>query len=269
MMGLLLFLGCGPSYTVIEGDTALSDLDDATDPADSGDTADSADEAMWDGASLVVLSPESGDFLPLGDDAAFEAVVYDADGQEMDFDEITWASDVDGAWTPTGAAFTDDTLGVGTHALTATARLPNGDRLAYTVGGVLVQSPYAGIYVGTLSVIATGDYNGQTISTGCSGAATITVDAEGETATGESDCLLVLGTYELDMAFLVDLDNAEGTLGGVIAADIYGYTYDFDAAGTMDEDGALSAAFTGDLFGYATIDGSVDATRVTRDVSGQ
>jgi hypothetical protein len=199
--------------------------------------------------------------------AAFEAVLYDADGEEIDFDDVSWTSDVDGCWAPVGASFDNDTLGVGTHTLTASATLPNGDRLSFAVGGVLVQSPYAGVYVGDLSVSLAGDYNGQTLSAGCSGGVTIVVDAEGETATGESGCLLSLFGYELDTSYVLDLENSEGDLDGVAAVDLTWFEYPFAATGALTEDGDMEAAFSELVYGYLQVDGTVAATRITRDLS--
>lgn len=264
-MLILLLAACGPSYKVV-ADEGTEDLDGTSDTADTGEDEAELDE-LWADATLVVLSPGSGDFLPYGEAAEFEAVVYDAAGDETDFEEITWKSDVDGAWTPSGGLFEDDSLGVGTHALTATALLPNGDRLAYTVGGVLVQSPYAGIYVGTLTTTVTIEYEGTPYSVGCSGAATVTVDAEGEAVVGDADCVLALQGQEVELAFLFDLENDEGDLAGVATAEVYGYGLDYDATGAMDDEDNLAVAFTGDLFGYGTLEGSLEATRVSRDVS--
>ena len=75
--------------------------------------------------------------------------------------------------TGSGLSFSDDTLGVGTHAITAEVSLPNGDRLSYTNGGILVQSIYAGTYAGLFDSTVTYD----TYSLGCAGAATLVVGA--------------------------------------------------------------------------------------------
>lgn len=257
---ILLASACQNGVKVSTGDTSGSDLDSASDTAGGSDTADS-DWHEYDGATLVVRSPASGDFLPWAEDASFVAELHAADGSVMPFDDIVWTSDIDTAWTITGANVVDDTLDVGTHALTATAQLPNGDRLAYTIGGVLVQSPYAGIYTGTLAIDASYD----TYALGCSGATTITVDAYGETATGDASCLLSLGGYDIDTAYLFDYTNDAGVLSGSSSIDLGFYQYDIDTAGTLDTDGNLTADFTADIAGLALV-GNVTATRVTRDL---
>jgi hypothetical protein len=260
-----LLLACSPNYTIAV-DTGGGDLDEDTAAAE--DSAAEVDDAYWNGARLVIEAPTSGAFLPYGDTADFRAVVLDAEGNETGFTDIRWSSDVDAAWAPVGGALQDGALDVGTHALTATAELPNGDRLAYTVGGVLVQSAYAGIYVGDLSVVLSGDYNGQTISAGCSGGTTLTVDAYGETISGESGCLLSLFGYDIDSAYDFDLSNDTGVVTGDSAVDLGFVEYPFDTTGTLSEDGELSASFGELVYGYLDVQGSIAATRITRDLSG-
>lgn len=277
-MFLTLLLACTQTTVLLKDDTGGGDLDDDTavdtgsDTVDTGDTGETQetgdtgeteeDTSMWDDATLVIHSPASGAFLPWAVPSTFSATVYDATGAATDFDEITWTSDIDSAWGITGREVEDDALDVGVHALTATARLPNGDRLAYTVGGVLVQSPYAGVYTGTLTVnLAYDKY-----AAGCAGGATLVVDAYGETVTGESACVLSLAGYELDTSWVFDYANTTGALDGTAGADLTWFTYDFDSTGTVTEEGELTGSWAGDVYGTLTVDGSFEATRVSRDV---
>lgn len=239
------------------GDTASED----TAPVDTGPTEEELD-AIWGDAQLVITSPGSGDFLPLGEPATFTAEVRDADGSLLDFDEIKWASDVDTAWTPVGASF-EDTLAVGTHAITASAMLPNGDRLAYTIGGVLVQAEDAGIYAGSVQVDITVEYDGTPYTVSCLGSTTITVDAAGELATGESSCTVALFGYDTEAAQDIELEVADGALSGEVALDLSWFSVDFDASGSVG-DGALTASWTDDVYGYATVEGTLEATRISR-----
>ncbi len=254
---------CQNGVKVSTGDTAGLDLDSAGDTGSGGDDTADSDWHEYDGATLVILSPASGDFLPWSEDATFAAEIHAADGTVMDFDAISWSSDVDAAWGVTGSNVVDNMLDVGTHALTATANLPNGDRLAYTIGGVLVQSPYSGIYTGTLVIDASYD----TYALGCSGATTLTVDAYGETVTGDAGCLLSLGGYDIDTAYIFDYANDAGVLSGSSSIDLGFYQYDIDTEGTLDTDGNLEAEFTTDIAGFG-IAGTLTATRVTRDLEG-
>ncbi|MSP54238.1 MAG: hypothetical protein EXR69_01325 [Myxococcales bacterium] len=262
---LLAASGCTNAMKVVNSDTGAGDLDsgDTAEGLDSGDTGADSDWHEYDDASLVILSPASGDFLPWSEEATFAAEVHSADGSVMDFDDISWSSDIDGAWSINGRSVQDSALDVGTHALTATANLPNGDRLAYTIGGVLVQSPYSGIYAGTLQIDLTYD----TYTFGCAGSTTITVDAYGESVTGDAACLLSVSGYDLDTAYILEYENLDGVLSGNSAIDLVYTEYDIDTTGTLDTDGNLAADFTADVLGM-TLDGTLTATRITRDLSG-
>lgn len=259
----LFLLACSDKVTVIGGDTAVGIVDTAA------DTAETAEDVDYTGATLVITSPRSGEFIPLGEEARFTAEVRNPQGEPLPFEEITWASDVDGAWTLSGGSVTDATLSVGTHAITATASLPNGDRVGFGVGGILVQSAYAGVYVGTLSVEGTADYNGTPIVTACSGALTLVMDEQGVAAIGESACPLNLFGFEVDTAYAFDLENDDGTLDGSTEVQLYGWgAVSFEVTGEVSQDGTMSAAFEGDVFGLLSVAGDFDAVRVTRDVSG-
>ena len=241
------------------GDTAPVD----TAPVDTGPTEEELD-AIWGDARLVVSSPSSGDFLPLGEAAHFEATVVNADGDVLPFEEITWSSDVDSAWELTGENVDDASLAVGTHALTAEARLPNGDRLANTVGGILVQAEDAGIYTGDVMVDVTVEYDGTPYTVSCIGSTTIIVDPYGELASGDSSCTIALFGYDTEAAQIIDLEVSAGALSGDVDLDLSFLSYGFDAAGTIG-DGELEASWTDDVYGYAEVAGSLAATRVSRD----
>ena len=134
LLGLSLAItGCSPKYNVLGIDT------------------DDEEEAEFDysNATLRIVQPKSGTFVPYNEISNFEAELLDKDGNILELDDVNWSSSVDTAWDPTGRSFDDDSLDVGLHDLTAQIELPNGDRLAYSVGGVLVQSVWAGTYVGT------------------------------------------------------------------------------------------------------------------------
>lgn len=260
-MSFFLLVACSDTVIVDRGgETVGSD-----DPVE--DTAAAALDAEWSGASLVVNSPLSASFLPLGETATFSATVYGADGQPKEFDDITWSSDVDTDWALTGPSVDDANLGVGVHAITAEAQLPNGDRLASTMGGILVQSIYAGVYTGELLITASGDYNGTAYSVGCSGPLTLVVDAEGETVTGDAGCLIALFGYELDTTYLFDLQNDDGELSGEAAIDLTYFEYGVETLGSLSEEGALDGDFSADVYGYVQMEGVYSATLLTRDLS--
>lgn len=264
LLPLLSLFACAPDYKV-EGEVQDTGVPSGAD-ADSGATDDSEAflDEVWAGATLRVLAPASGDFLPLGEPADFEAVVYDGAGNPTDFTDITWTSDIDGAWAPIGKLFEDATLSVGTHALTATAKLPSGDTLAYTIGGVLVQHEDAGTYVGTLQIDASIEYDGQAYVVTCNGALTMVVDQEGEVAEGESTCLLSLFGYDLDLEYQLDLENDEGALAGEANAVVFGYELPSEFEGEIG-DGLISGGFEAEIIG-TPLTGTVEAERITRSV---
>jgi hypothetical protein len=191
--------------------------------------------------------------------------VRDTDGDELDWDAIDWSSSADSGWAFTAAAFSDDTLSVGKHDITASTQLPNGDRLAMTVGDVLVQSPYAGTFTGTVYVEVTIDYKGVPYTVSCAGATTIIVDQTGEAIGGDSTCLISLMGYDMDMALALDAANDDGVVDGEMAVNMVIFDVGIAAEGSVTEDGELYVEFADNVMGYADIAGNVDASRISRD----
>jgi hypothetical protein len=246
-------------------DTGPDTTDSEPDTTDTGepDTTDTGElDPAWDTAMLHIRSPTSGAFVPMEDDAEFEAVVLDEDGDELDWDAIDWTTSADAGWAYTGASFSAP-LEVGEHDITASTRLPNGDRLAMTVGDVLVQSAYAGTYTGTVYVEITIEYNSTPYTMSCAGATTIIVDREGEAAVGDSTCLVSLMGYDMDLALSMDTANDDGELDGEMAVSMILFDLGIAASGEVTEDGELSLSFADES--YIAIAGSVSATRLSRD----
>lgn len=241
---IFALLACSSDNLVVPADTAV------------------VDEELWAGASLVVESPQSGQFVPVEDGTDFVAYLVDEAGEPIEFEEITWTSDQDD-WTVIGTNVDDDTLVVAVHDLTATAELPNGDRLSHTIGGVLVQSHYAGTYAGDMKV----DMAAQGYEVGCSGAATIVIDAYGQAVQGSSGCLLSLQGFEIDSAFVLDVQNDDGDLSGEISVDVMGYELPMEFEGDVTEDGVLTGDFEGDVFGQAEFSGVIEVTRISRETT--
>lgn len=233
------------------------------DIADTDVVEDEPTFEEYDDATLRIVAPTSGAFLAIEEPQTFEAELLDAAGAPLPFTDITWTSSQDAAWTPVGLVITDKPLDVGVHDVTAEAALPNGDRLAHTIGGLRVQSWYAGTYTGlfTADVLA----NGYTVT--CSGAATLFVDKHGEKATGNAECVISLNGYDLPATFAFDLDNDDGDLSGVANIDLSFFSVPLEATGSLDRTtGVAEIAFGGDVYGFATVDGAVDADRVSLDV---
>jgi hypothetical protein len=234
-----------------------------------GDTDTDADPfAAYDGADLRITAPGSGDLLFLEEEQHFAAEVRDSAGGAMAFDEIAWTSSADAAWLPTGATFSEPALVPGMHEITAEASLPNGDRVAHTIGGVRVQSKWAGTYAGLFTSAVHTEYQNTPITVTCTGAATLTVDLLGEHATGTSDCLLSLNGVDVPASYLFELDNDDGELTGTANLDLLFTEVPYEATGSIDpETFVLTIAFAGDIPVVGTVEGGVDADRVSLDVT--
>ena len=233
----------------------------STSTTTSSATTSTIETTLYDEVVLRIVSPDSGEFLALGETHTFEAELVNPDGTVVDYDEIVWSSSYDSAWLPVGALFEDATLDVGVHDITAEVELPNGDRLAHTVGGVLLQSVYAGTYSGLFS--SSTEYQGFPL--GCSGVANLVVDPYGETVIGDASCVAMLYTFEVELAYLFEIENSEGDLFGVTNADLFGvFEWPFDSEGALSEDGLMEFAF-GDDLGDIIMEGTVEAERVSLD----
>lgn len=260
----LLFIGlsaCSESKVI-----GIVDGIDTAEPSteEEAPATEAEDVSRWDGASLVVEQPLSGDFLPYGEAADFVASIYSADGERMDFDDIQWRSNIAEDWSLTGADISDDSLDIGSHAITAEAILPNGDRLLSTMGGVLVQHEDAGIYVGDIRADITLSWDGTDYTAGCIGALTMIVDAYGESAVGDSSCVVSLLGFEQELTYNFDMIVDEGNLTGAAAVDLIVFSVDFDINGSITE-GVMTGSWENSDF--VEIAGDLNATRITRDIS--
>lgn len=281
IFALFCFVGCAPNYELgakegdvgasgsISGDDDLGDVDDGgNEDSDTGEAVIEDDFSEYDGANLVIFSPRSGDFIPFGESAEFEAVIFGTSGYVLPFDDIIWNSDLDSSWNQTGASFENDSLKIGTHSLRVEAELPNGDRLNYSVGGVLVQHQNAGTYVGNMRLSVSVDLEGIPIGASCIGGAVITVDQAGENATGESTCYLdLLGYLELELRhkFEYEIDEASVDGDAIVALDFVGFDLPYTSFGLIDA-GELGTEWSGELLSFADFEGTLAVERISRSV---
>jgi hypothetical protein len=249
MLLVLSLIACSNDYLVIDANTEDSGLSEE-------------ELELYDGAELVIDSPLSGDFIAIEDGGTLIARVVDAEGNELEFQDIQWATSVDDGWALEGPSHEGAELEIGTHALTATAVLPNGDRLAYTVGGVLVQSVYAGTYTGEMRVAV----SAQGISTGCAGATTVVIDQTGEALYGLGSCFISIQGFDIDGAYVLEGDNDQGDMEGSVSVNLLGFDVPMDISGEVTEDGVLTGDFAGDVFGQAEFEGTLAMTRLSREV---
>lgn len=228
---------------------------------------DSDEFAAYDGADLRITAPGSGDLLLIEESHTFTAEVRDAAGVVMPYDAIAWSSSADAAWVPTGATFEDDTLAPGLHELTAEASLPNGDRVAHTIGGVRLQSKWAGTYAGLFTSAVHTQYQNQPITITCAGAAALVVDLLGEDVTGGADCVISLNGNDVPVTYVFELQNDDGELTGTANLDLLFTEVPYEATGAIDpETFELTLAFGGEIPVLGTTDGAVAADRVSLDV---
>ena len=279
LLGLTVgVLGCSPDYGVeIDGEGLTAEPIEGTQDDEQGDEAeeDPNDEVdpeiaeAFEDAIIRIVYPPSGEFLPYGETHTFEAVITNPDGEALDFGEIAWTSDADDAWLPEGDVFDTDTIDVGTHNITAEATLPDGSRVAHTVGGVLVQHENAGTYVGDMIIEMDLEYGGTPVGTSCIGAALIVIDEYGELAEGSSACTLdVLGYFstEINHSFEYDIED-EGLAGNAfVVIPFLGFGLPFDSEGEI-VDGQLTSDWEGSFADYIDLSGTLDVTRLTREIT--
>ena len=243
---LLALVACGGELGIGARDTDGADVDPAT----------------YDGATLRIVQPQSAGFVPLGANTEFVAELRDADGGVLDtFTGIEWESDADPGWVQSGLSFSDDSIDVGVHNITATAELPNGDRVAHTIGGVLVQHEDAGTYVGTFRA----SMSFQNIPIACAGAAVFVVEPYGKGIDGTADCLASAGGFDIPLDFTVNAENDGGSVAGLATATIIAFDVEFPAEGSLGGDGpTIEMEFSGPVF-TSELNGAVSADRLNRD----
>jgi hypothetical protein len=254
---MLLLVACGGEISMNER-TPASDDSRVVDTESSDETSE--DFSHYDGATLRIVQPRSATFLPWGGTHAFQAELRASDGTLLQTDApVSWSSSVDSSWSPASLSFSDDRLDVGVHDLTVEMTLPNGDRLAHTVGGVLVQSESAGTYVGTISA----NFTFQSFPVNCAGAATLIVDPYGRDVSGTATCLGQAGSLDLPIDFVIDADHESGPIDGVVKLRLFFFDIDFDAEGSLGSD-KLNMDFEGDIL-TSDLDGRIRTQRVSRD----
>ena len=267
---------CSPQYGMkIDGETIDSSVTDTTDDGsggvDDGDVPDDTEEdfSMYEGVVIRIVHPESGDFLPLGEVHSFEAILVNPEGDELPFDDVFWDSDADDEWTPVGGEVDDDTIDVGRHNITAQVELPDGSRLAHTVGGVLVQHEDAGTYVGDMILSMDTEVGGTPIGASCIGAAFVVVDEYGDAAEGTSACTMdLLGymTIPVDHSFAYSLDETDLDGNAFVDIPFMGSGLPFPSEGSIDG-GDILTTWEGGVSGIFELAGTLEVNRITREIT--
>ena len=273
----LAVLGCSDSAVIdVSGDDDTSGVGDDDDVSDDDDDDvsddddddtlgddDDVDDELWSNAELVVHAPVSGDFIPLGTPVVLDGEVVDADGDPLEWDEIAWSTDQDEDFEFMGTYGEVEEFPVGTHTITAKTELPNGDRLTYAVGGVLVQHELAGVYAGTVSLNLDLEIGGYPIAVNCVGSVDFEVEPYGELLEGTGSCLAsVVGFGEIDVSLIINGEIDDMAITGDLAIDIYGW---FELPTSFDGEfpavGEMTGSFEDEIYG-TTVSGSIDAHRI-------
>ena len=137
------------------------------------------------------------------------------------------------------------------------------------MGGVLVQHEDAGTYVGDMIINVSVEYEGLPVGTSCIGAAIVIVDAYGETAEGASECTLdLLGYISFDVSHTFDYALDETALDGnaFVVIPFVGFGLPFPSEGSIEE-GTITSDWEGGFPGFADIAGTLDTTRLTREIT--
>ncbi len=221
----------------------------------------------FNGATLVVHSPAPAEIMYIEDGQHFTGEVLSADGEVMDFEDIVWTSSIVEETVFTGKDGDVD-LDAGVHVVTATAELPNGDRLQYVVGGVRVQGRHTGVYAGSMNLTLSGDYQGTPISAACVGALDFIIDMQGEALDGQGGCTLaipILGT--IDVVYEVTGDVDDPNVSGNIALDLGFFDLPLAWDGGFEGDDVMAASYEGSMNLFVTevaMDGQLEGHRVTQ-----
>jgi len=259
--------GCEPGSMAVDGMDKVQGEGWADGPWEEWESGDEEveDLSQWDGAQLRIISPEGGDYVIANQPFEYKAVVEAPNGDVLPFTDIEWISEMT-SWAGSGDTFTDDSLQIGLHNLTAVAKLPNDDVLRYTSGNVKSQAFGSGLYAGTFSV----DGSFLAIGFGCVGSNVIAVDPSGTNGTGDGFCLVnLLGFGEMPMSFVIDLDidPTNGNTTGTCGADIFGwFTYDFPTTGSLyPNDIGFDLTFAGEVPLMGPVEAWLGAERVSLD----
>ena len=271
-MSILVFLAaCSSSGTVTFNEGKVSEpgantVDGAGEGEGEAGTTEPEEVGDWSGSTLVVDTPLPGDTLPYGEASAFAAVVLDASGSATDFTELVWTTD-GSDWTEVGDDFESDGLDVGNQTLFVEAVLPDGTLLRNGIGGIRVQHPDAGTYVGNLAVDISGEYNGFPITASCIGAAIVGVDVYGERASGDSTCIVSLLGYSVDALHVFDFGVNGEDVEGTVSLDLSFFQLDFTVTGNLN-DHTIVAEWATDYGGFIDVSGAMELDRVTTEVVG-
>jgi hypothetical protein len=228
-LSLSFALGCTSDEWPLSDDESSSD-------GGEGDTT----AAPIDGAELEVFEPETPSIHYIGETVPLSAEVRGADGLSVGFDDIVWTASDYGPTLligPDGEA----ELPPGIYDITATAKLPNGDRLESTVGGIRVQTRWTGIYSGDTFLTLVVDFQGTPLAPTCNGTLDLVVGFDGDMVAIEGGtCVLNAIIAQLEATYTLTGEFQNGVGHGTIDYDVGGLLmFSFEWTGALTEEGFL------------------------------
>jgi hypothetical protein len=268
LIGVLALAGCEPGGAAIqvpepEATTAEGEgwFDEPWETP--GTVGTEPDWSAYDDATVEIVSPQPGETVPWGESYPYEAVVTNPAGDVLSVDAVTWTARDDLDFHGEALAFDDDGLGVGMHEVSVVVDLPSGDRLGHTVGGVRVQSPWAGTYAGLFKV--DGTVNNITIA--CTGSGTVVFGPLGQLGTGGADCVVSLLAISIPMTWNLELENTDGVITGTGGVELVGiFTWDLPADGVIDPiTQTADVSFEGPIPFIGSLSASFEAPRISLD----
>ena len=271
VLSMLWLVGCTQSAGVLIDedplepfDTGSLQLDTAVGEGFTGEPLAWTEEptepdwSAYEGAFARIVSPAPGSVVPIDGSTLFEVEVRSPDGTLLTPSSVIWQSSIDpdfGSDAGGEPLYETAAIDPGVHTITTLVDLPNGVRLAHSIGGVRAQHSAAGTYAGLFSV--DGSVNNIVIT--CTGAALLEVGDLGVAAEGDGDCLVSLLGLDVPLTWLFELENDAGIIDGTGGVDLLGFfTYDIPvtsgavdpATGVMDVEFAGPIPFIGELSAF-------------------
>lgn len=226
------------------------------------DTAPAYDPRL-DEAVLVIDAPRSGALYTIEDGIPLQGHVEDVDGNDLGVTGLRWSTTGE-TFTGTDGVFEVDP---GTYTVDVGVVLDNGDRLASSIGGIRVQHPRTGVYVGTVNVVASGELNGTPIQTNCIGSLDFTVNRIGRKLTGKGRCLLsLIVTDPAEVTFDLNGDLNGDAVSGNVGIDVllFQLPYPFTGGFAPAPGTRFTGSYVADIPNFLKLEGSLDARRVTQ-----
>jgi hypothetical protein len=239
-----LALACAGACT---SDEWPLDEDETSSTSEGGESESETTAAPIDGAHLEVFEPESPSIHYIGESVPLVAEVRGADDLSIGFDDIVWTADTVEQTLHFGAEGAVE-LAPGLYDITATAKLPNGDRLETTIGGVRVQTRWSGNYAGNAFLTLAVEFQGFPVAPTCNGTLDVVVGFDGEMVTfEEGTCTLNAIIAQFEVLYTIDGEFHNGVGEGTIDYDLGGlFMLSFPWTAAFTEDGFLGA-FEGEV----------------------